>query len=365
MGKLNSEDISPVKGQIVISLLTRDSISTSNPLAIVGPTGDVQIPNDDDMNMNVSNNTNSKKWNATAMGTATNNENFNGFLNCDLANSNNLSDNLNNNSNNENHNDSNNNNHSDVSEILNISDLAISEAANGAASTSNNPKSPECSNVVLSEMTVRNSMSPNTSKNLAEGFTSPSVHNKAFQPNDHRTPLTSPTRPENKKTVTPSQSGSSKNEGESRGSASEASHQSRSPNSSGASADQIERAERSQQEQGKRIRVDFYENSILIQNFLHPTANRSRRSPRSANSRIAQRQSRHLPNLVSAGGRPMNVKPAVDLPVGYGELSQVFPFNLELNCKILLFRNENNSARSSVFLSYTNWCVNLARPENS
>lgn len=42
----------PVKGQIIISLLSRDAITgCGNPLAIVGPAGDVRGPDDDEMNV--------------------------------------------------------------------------------------------------------------------------------------------------------------------------------------------------------------------------------------------------------------------------------------------------------------------------
>lgn len=46
--KGSADDIDPVRGQIIISLMSRDGSSSSgNPLAIVGPGGDIQGPNDD------------------------------------------------------------------------------------------------------------------------------------------------------------------------------------------------------------------------------------------------------------------------------------------------------------------------------
>lgn len=50
MCKSSPDDPTPVKGQIVVSLLSRDAITgTGNPgLAIVGPAGDVRGPDDDD-----------------------------------------------------------------------------------------------------------------------------------------------------------------------------------------------------------------------------------------------------------------------------------------------------------------------------
>lgn len=46
--KGSADDIEPVRGQIIISLMSRDGSSSSgNPLAIVGPGGDIQGPNDD------------------------------------------------------------------------------------------------------------------------------------------------------------------------------------------------------------------------------------------------------------------------------------------------------------------------------
>lgn len=48
--KLTADDPVPVKGQIIISLLSRDAITgCGNPLAIVGPAGDVRGPDDDEM----------------------------------------------------------------------------------------------------------------------------------------------------------------------------------------------------------------------------------------------------------------------------------------------------------------------------
>lgn len=46
--KGSADDIDPVRGQIIISLMSRDGSSSSgNPLAIVGPGGDIQGPNDE------------------------------------------------------------------------------------------------------------------------------------------------------------------------------------------------------------------------------------------------------------------------------------------------------------------------------
>lgn len=48
--KTSPDDPTPVKGQIIISMLSRDAITGSggNPLAIVGPAGDIRGPDDDD-----------------------------------------------------------------------------------------------------------------------------------------------------------------------------------------------------------------------------------------------------------------------------------------------------------------------------
>lgn len=48
--KSSPEDPTPVKGQIIISMLSRDAITGSggNPLAIVGPWGDIRRPDDDE-----------------------------------------------------------------------------------------------------------------------------------------------------------------------------------------------------------------------------------------------------------------------------------------------------------------------------
>lgn len=49
--KSSPDDPTPVKGQIIISLLSRDAITagSGNPLAIVGPAGEVHGPDDDDV----------------------------------------------------------------------------------------------------------------------------------------------------------------------------------------------------------------------------------------------------------------------------------------------------------------------------
>lgn len=47
LGKLSSIDQEPVRGQIIISLTSRDGPTGGTPLAIVGPTGDVRCPDDD------------------------------------------------------------------------------------------------------------------------------------------------------------------------------------------------------------------------------------------------------------------------------------------------------------------------------
>lgn len=49
LGKISQADTEPVKGQIIISLMSRDGPSGGNPLAVVGPMGDVRGPSDQDM----------------------------------------------------------------------------------------------------------------------------------------------------------------------------------------------------------------------------------------------------------------------------------------------------------------------------
>ncbi|EAA05201.4 AGAP011242-PA [Anopheles gambiae str. PEST] len=46
--KRSQDDPDPVKGQIIVSLLSRDSATGGTPLAIVSPAGDVRVPEDDD-----------------------------------------------------------------------------------------------------------------------------------------------------------------------------------------------------------------------------------------------------------------------------------------------------------------------------
>ncbi|XP_058465974.1 E3 ubiquitin-protein ligase SMURF2 [Malaya genurostris] len=46
--KASQDDPDPVKGQIIVSLMSRDGTTGGTPLAIVGPTGDVRGPDDDD-----------------------------------------------------------------------------------------------------------------------------------------------------------------------------------------------------------------------------------------------------------------------------------------------------------------------------
>uniref|UniRef100_A0A182WDB9 HECT-type E3 ubiquitin transferase n=1 Tax=Anopheles minimus TaxID=112268 RepID=A0A182WDB9_9DIPT len=46
--KRSQDDPDPVKGQIIVSLMSRDSATGGNPLAIVSPAGDVRVPDDDD-----------------------------------------------------------------------------------------------------------------------------------------------------------------------------------------------------------------------------------------------------------------------------------------------------------------------------
>ncbi|XP_030388447.1 E3 ubiquitin-protein ligase Smurf1 [Scaptodrosophila lebanonensis] len=48
LGKLSPDDDELVRGQIIISLLPKDGPCSGNPLAIVGPSGDVRGPSDDD-----------------------------------------------------------------------------------------------------------------------------------------------------------------------------------------------------------------------------------------------------------------------------------------------------------------------------
>jgi len=48
LGKLSPDDDELVRGQIIISLLSKDGPSSGNPLAIVGPSGDVRGPSEDD-----------------------------------------------------------------------------------------------------------------------------------------------------------------------------------------------------------------------------------------------------------------------------------------------------------------------------
>lgn len=46
MGKASQDDSEPVKGQIIISLLTRVGPCGGTPLAVVGPQGDLRGPSD-------------------------------------------------------------------------------------------------------------------------------------------------------------------------------------------------------------------------------------------------------------------------------------------------------------------------------
>lgn len=48
LGKASQDDSEPVKGQIIISLLSRDGPCGGTPLAIVGPLGDLRGPSDSD-----------------------------------------------------------------------------------------------------------------------------------------------------------------------------------------------------------------------------------------------------------------------------------------------------------------------------
>ncbi|XP_068144787.1 LOW QUALITY PROTEIN: E3 ubiquitin-protein ligase Smurf1 [Drosophila tropicalis] len=48
LGKLSADDDELVRGQIIISLLPKDGPCSGNPLAIVGPSGDVRGPSEDD-----------------------------------------------------------------------------------------------------------------------------------------------------------------------------------------------------------------------------------------------------------------------------------------------------------------------------
>ncbi|KAH8277980.1 hypothetical protein KR018_012202 [Drosophila ironensis] len=48
LGKLTPDDDELVRGQIIISLLSKDGANTGNPLAIVGPSGDVRGPSEED-----------------------------------------------------------------------------------------------------------------------------------------------------------------------------------------------------------------------------------------------------------------------------------------------------------------------------
>uniref|UniRef100_A0A1A9WXJ4 E3 ubiquitin-protein ligase SMURF1 n=1 Tax=Glossina brevipalpis TaxID=37001 RepID=A0A1A9WXJ4_9MUSC len=48
LGKISSEDDELVRGQIIIALLSKDGSCSGNPLAIVGPGGDVRGPSEDD-----------------------------------------------------------------------------------------------------------------------------------------------------------------------------------------------------------------------------------------------------------------------------------------------------------------------------
>jgi len=48
LGKLSPDDDELVRGQIIISLLPKDGPCSGNPLAIVGPSGDVRGPSEED-----------------------------------------------------------------------------------------------------------------------------------------------------------------------------------------------------------------------------------------------------------------------------------------------------------------------------
>lgn len=48
LGKASQDDSEPVRGQIIISLLSREGPCGGTPLAIVGPLGDLRGPSDND-----------------------------------------------------------------------------------------------------------------------------------------------------------------------------------------------------------------------------------------------------------------------------------------------------------------------------
>lgn len=46
--KLSADDLEPVKGQIIVSLTSRDSLCGGTPIAVVGPGGDVRVPEEEE-----------------------------------------------------------------------------------------------------------------------------------------------------------------------------------------------------------------------------------------------------------------------------------------------------------------------------
>lgn len=107
---------------------------------------------------------------------------------------------------------------------------------------------------------------------------------------------------------------------------------------------------------------------------VHQRPRRSRNSDGDSSGRRSSRQSTSnaaAVNLVRSGTQ--FARPSLNLPHGYGKnfncllfsfllLSQLFDFDFNsfVGCLLYVFRNANNTARSSVFLSYPIGCFNVA-----
>lgn len=95
-------------------------------------------------------------------------------------------------------------------------------------------------------------------------------------------------------------------------------------------------------------------------------AQRSRRSSRSQDEsqrRQRQRQARQVP--VISGIRPNGARPAIDLPPGYGEFIAFVLCKASLIEFFIASRNADNPARSSLLLPHSNRRLNMARSSNT
>lgn len=298
--KASQEDTEPVKGQIIISLLSRDGPCGGTPLAIVGPLGELRGPNDCDSppeNEELPPGWEERRTDSGRLYYVNHISRTTQWVR-PISNKNLNRRNITNGDNNSNNVDNANEsviNNNPVQDNDNPSSNNVTTSPNNPSSsvvTSTAPVISPCKNTSLSPRTV---LTPSTAVTIAPNNSTVNVPTTSVQ---NVTPISAVPN-----SRTPNSRRTPRNSEERRSDGSSRRRQQRNRNSGGASM--------------------------------------STSSPLTSN------------------GVPVNI---IDLPPGYGKFIRLLIFENQLDTYrfFFVYRGENNPTRTSLFLPYTDWSIDMA-----